>query len=91
MNHLVVQRLIDVAKKNNIPYQIAAIGRATSNDANVLQTHGGGVATGLVAIPNRYMHSAVEACSLDDVENGAELLSQFAQSIKADDDFTPRV
>lgn len=91
MNHLVVQRLIELANKHDIPYQVAAIGRATSNDANVLQLHGAGVATGLVAIPNRYMHSAVEACCLDDVENAAELLSRFAQSVTPDDDFTPRV
>ena len=91
MNHLVVHRLIEVAKKHEIPYQVAALGRAASNDANVLQLHGSGVATGLVAIPNRYMHSAVEVCSLEDIENAAELLSLFAQSIVAEDDFTPRV
>ena len=91
MNHLVVKRLIDLAQSHKLPYQIAAVGRATSNDANVLQLHGAGVATGLVAIPNRYMHSAVEVCSLDDVDNAAELLSLFALSISPSDDFTPRV
>lgn len=91
MNHLIVKRLIELATKHDLPYQVAAIGRAASNDANALQLHGAGVATGLVAIPNRYMHSAVEACSKDDVENAAELLSLFAQSITPDDDFTPRV
>jgi endoglucanase len=91
MNRLVVQRLIELAKQHEIPHQIAAIGRAASNDANVLQLHGPGVATGLVAIPNRYMHSAVETCSLEDIENGAELLALFAQTLSPDDDFTPRV
>jgi putative aminopeptidase FrvX len=90
MNPGVSQRLIDLAKQHGIPYQMAATGRATPNDANVLQIHGGGVATGLVAIPNRYMHSAVETISLDDIHHVAELLAQFALSLTSDCDFTPR-
>ena len=90
MNPGVSQRLVDLAKQHGIPYQLAATGRATPNDANVLQIHGGGVATGLVAIPNRYMHSAVETISLDDLHHVAELLAQFALSLTSDCDFTPR-
>lgn len=91
MNPAVVQRLVELAESHSIPYQLAAVGRATPNDANVLQVHGGGVATGLVAIPNRYMHSAVETISLDDIDHAAELLAGFAESLSASDDFTPRV
>ena len=80
INHKVAARLIELAESNSIPYQLAAVGRATPNDANVLQTHGAGVATGLVAIPNRYMHSAVEVTSLDDLDHVAELLSLFAKA-----------
>jgi endoglucanase len=47
------------------------------------------VATGLVAIPNRYMHSAVEMISLDDIDRAADLLAAFALSLSGDDDFTP--
>jgi len=90
MNPGVSQRLVDLAKQHGIPYQLAATGRATPNDANVLQIHGGGVATGLVAIPNRYMHSAVETISLDDIHHVAELLAQFALALTSDCDFTPR-
>lgn len=90
MNPIVVQRLIDLATQHRIPFQLAATGRATPNDANVLQIHGGGVATGLVAIPNRYMHSAVEVISLDDIDNVAELLARFTLSLTANCDFTPR-
>lgn len=91
MNRLVVRRLVELAEANKIPYQIAASGRATPNDANILQIHGRGVATGLVAIPNRYMHSAVETISLDDIDHAAELLALFAGSLSDADDFTPRV
>jgi putative aminopeptidase FrvX len=89
MNPAVVDRLISLAKENSIPYQIAAIGRATPNDANVLQIHGGGVATGLVAIPNRYMHSAVELISLKDIDHVAQLLAYFAASLTPHCDFVP--
>ena len=91
INAKVAERLIALAEKNEIPFQRAAIGRATPNDANVLQLHGAGVATGLVAIPNRYMHSAVEVISLDDIDNVAELLALFAMNLSDEDDFTPSV
>ncbi|TWU36703.1 putative aminopeptidase YsdC [Novipirellula aureliae] len=89
INAKVASRLIELAESHSIPYQLAAIGRATPNDANVLQLHGSGVATGLVAIPNRYMHSAVEVISLSDIDRIADLLSLFAQNLSSDDDFVP--
>ncbi len=89
MNPAVSERLVALAEQHSIPYQMAASGRATPNDANVLQIHGGGVATGLVAIPNRYMHSAVETICLDDLDHVAELLARFALTLTADCDFTP--
>jgi tetrahedral aminopeptidase len=89
INPRVAARLIELCEAHSIPHQLAAVGRATANDANVLQIHGGGVATGLVAIPNRYMHSAVEVCSLFDLDHVAELLSLFARSLSTSDDFTP--
>ncbi|MGV3486942.1 MAG: M42 family metallopeptidase [Planctomycetaceae bacterium] len=90
MNPAVVDRLISLAKQHSIPYQLAATGRATPNDANVLQIHGRGVATGVVAIPNRYMHSAVEAVSLGDIDHVAELLARFAVSLTPECDFIPK-
>lgn len=89
INRKVAARLIELCESESVPYQVAAIGRATPNDANALQIHGGGVATGLVAIPNRYMHSAVEVISLADMDNAAKLLALFAQKLSGDDDFTP--
>jgi len=47
------------------------------------------VATGLVSIPNRYMHSPVELVSLEDVNHAAELLARFLETLSPDDDFTP--
>ncbi len=89
MNRIVTQKLMDTAAAKDIPFQRSATGRATPNDANVMQINRAGVATGLVAIPNRYMHSAVEVISLDDIDRAANLLAEFALSLTADDDFTP--
>ncbi len=89
MNPGVVQRLRDISSAHQIPSQLAAIGRGASNDANALQVNRAGVATGLVSIANRYMHSAVETIALDDLDNAAELLAQFALAYTAEDDFTP--
>ncbi|MHB8899832.1 MAG: M20/M25/M40 family metallo-hydrolase, partial [Thermoguttaceae bacterium] len=89
MNLKVVARLLDVARQNEIGHQVAADGRATGTDANAIQVNRAGVATALVSIPNRYMHSPVEMISLDDIDRAAELLARFAETVTADDDFRP--
>jgi endoglucanase len=90
MNPVVTQRLIETAETRPVPFQLAAIGRATPNDANPLQISRSGVATGLVSIPNRYMHSPVETVSLDDLDAAADLLAAFVQGLEGTEDFTPR-
>ncbi|MEZ6121303.1 MAG: M42 family metallopeptidase [Pirellulaceae bacterium] len=89
MNPKVTRRLFDLSASKKIEIQRSAIGRATPNDANSLQINRAGSATGLVAIPNRYMHSAVEMISLEDIDRAADLLAKFAISFATDDDFTP--
>lgn len=90
MNPVVVERLIGSGQARSIPFQVAALGRGAPNDSNALQLTRAGVATGLIGIPNRYMHSAVETISLDDLNHAAELLAEFVNGIGSDDDFTPR-
>lgn len=89
MNPVVVERLIATAKAADITYQLAANGSATGTDANTMQINRAGVATGLVSIPNRYMHSPVELISLDDIDRAATLLAEFALSLDDDTDFRP--
>ncbi|HEX5442221.1 MAG TPA: M42 family metallopeptidase [Pirellulales bacterium] len=89
MNPRVVERLLETANFNEIPYQVAASGRATGTDANTIQTSRGGVATGLVSIPNRYMHSPVEMISLDDLDRAADLLAAFALGLNGNESFVP--
>ncbi len=89
MNPRVVQQLIEVADANEIPYQLAAAGKPPGTDANAIQISRSGVATGLVSIPNRYMHSPVEIVSLDDMDQAADLLARFAENLTPGADFTP--
>ena len=68
---------------------VAASGQGTGTDANVIQLSRGGVATGLVSIPLRYMHNPCELLALDDLDNTVALLTAFIESVKPDDDWTP--
>ena len=89
MNPVVVEKLLETAAVGEIPPQVAASGRATGTDANTMQTSRGGVATGLVSIPNRYMHTPVEMISLDDIDRAADLLAEFALRLAGDEKFIP--
>lgn len=61
----------------DIPVQYEAIARPTGTDANVIQLSSGGVKTGLISIPCRYMHTPYEMVSIDDARDAANLLGQF--------------
>ena len=89
INPRVFDMLVDRAATADIAYQLSAHGRGTGTDANAIQISRAGVATGLVSIPNRYMHSAVEMVSLDDLERCADLLAGFLTGLTGDEDFTP--
>ena len=90
MNPVVVERLREAADYGDIPCQWAASGRGTGTDANVIQLTRAGVAAGLVSVPNRYMHSAVETIALADLDASADLLATFAHKLTTDVDFIPR-
>lgn len=87
MNPKVFERLVECAEALGISYQINAESRPTGTDARVLQTTRGGVATGLIGIPLRYMHTPSEVADLEDIENSVRLLESFALSLKNSDDF----
>lgn len=89
-NPIVVQRLMEAARAEDIPFQVLAFPRGTGTDANAIQLTRGGVATGLIGIPLRYMHTPSEVVSLADVENTARLLAAFAERVEKDADFRPQ-
>lgn len=90
VNGGVFDRLVAVAEREKIPYSVEAAPRFTSTDADHIFTAHRGVATGLVSVPLRYMHSPNELVHLEDIDRAARLLAGFARSLKAGDDFIPR-
>jgi endoglucanase len=73
--------LVATAKERKIPYQIEPAPRGTGTDANAIQLSRSGVATGLVSVPNRYMHSPCEVVHLGDLENIAKLIASTVEKI----------
>src|SRR5690606_29229945 len=90
INPIVGEGIIRTAKKANIPYQPLAAPRGTGTDANAMQLSRGGVATALIGVPNRYMHTPVELVSLIDVENASKLIAEWISSLKPNTSFIPR-
>ena len=78
------------ADKEKISLQHTATPRATGTDANVMQISRGGVATALVKIPLRYMHTPVETISLGDLEGAARLIVAALHSIVSREEFVPQ-
>ncbi len=89
VNPVMHEQLKAISQEREIPAQIAGISRPAGNDANAMQINQGGMATAIVAIPNRYMHSPVEVISLDDLHNAARLIAEFCLSLTPESDFTP--
>jgi putative aminopeptidase FrvX len=89
INPHVCERLAATAKAHEIPMQPRGVPRATGTDANAIQLARDGVATGLVGIPNRYMHSPVEVISLEDLDRAARLLAEFCLSVTPEMEWVP--
>jgi hypothetical protein len=87
---LVFERLVEVADAAGIPYSIIASPRHTSTDADAIYLSRAGVATGLVSVPNRYMHSPNEIVSLRDLDHAAALIAAFVEQLEGDADFVAR-
>jgi len=89
INPHVLERLQQAAKSIDITVQVRGAPRATGTDANAIQLIREGVATGLIGIPNRYMHSPVEVVSLEDLDRAARLLAEFCANVTPQSDWTP--
>jgi endoglucanase len=90
VNPAVFELLAETAEREKIPYQLQAAPRDTGTDADAIATAHRGVATGLVSVPNRYMHSPNEMVDVGDLERAAALLAAFTRRVTPAVDFTPR-
>ena len=77
------------ARAKAIPYQMETYMGYTHTDADKIHFTGTGVATTLVSLPLRYMHSPSEVCHLDDIENTIQLLAELLCTIREDTDLDP--
>ena len=89
VNPEVFKGLRDAGKKLGITTPVQASGLRTGTDADNIIRSGANIATGLISIPNRYMHSPSEMVSLTDLENAAQVIAEFVRTITPESDFRP--
>jgi len=87
---VVFERLARVAEEEGIDHTIQAAPSRTRTDADGIHIARSGVPTGLISVPNRYMHSPNEIVSTGDLHRTARLIAAFIRSLERDADFTPR-
>ena len=76
----VVDKLLSVAKENNIPHQCEILTYG-GTDTSAIQMTGSGAMVGALSIPSRYIHSGVETCDLADAEACVKLAARFIETI----------
>jgi putative aminopeptidase FrvX len=88
-NHAVFELIRAAAREEDIPFQTTVMPGTSPTDARALQVNRGGMATGLLEIPLRYMHTPCEVLSLADVESCARLMAAYCRTITPDSNFAP--
>jgi tetrahedral aminopeptidase len=81
LSRYVTSMLFSLAKERSIPYQTEVMGGETGTNADSVSISRGGVATGLVSVPLRYMHTASETVVMEDIENTARLMAAAVERI----------
>lgn len=83
----VLKMIINTAEKKKIPFQRQAVSRSTGTDTDSFAYSAEGVASGLISLPLKYMHTTVEMVHMDDVENVIRLIYEVVLQVKAGQDF----
>lgn len=89
-NPMVFEKLAAIAERENIPFTITAAPKWTSTDADGIFLSRAGVATAVLSVPNRYMHSPNEMIDIADLEATARLIAAFCSDLESDEDFIYR-
>lgn len=77
LDKTISKKLVDVADRNNIPYQCEIMAGRTGTNADVISVNGCGVKSALISIPEKYMHQAVEVVDLDDIKAVSDLIVAY--------------
>lgn len=91
INPLVFDRLVAAAEAEGIDYQLEAEPSVTGTDARSIQIAQGGIPTGLISIPLRYMHTPSEIIDLRDLEGAIKLITRFVMDLQDDSTFIPGI
>ncbi len=86
---VVFEMLLECAEREKIPYSIQAAPHDTGTDADAIYNALRGIPTGLVSVPNRYMHSPNEMVAMEDLDRAARLLAAFARRLDPKVNFIP--
>ncbi|MCK5347036.1 MAG: M20/M25/M40 family metallo-hydrolase, partial [Candidatus Heimdallarchaeota archaeon] len=89
INPRLFKLFVDTAKELEMPIQLKAAPGPTGTDARIIQMTRSGVATGLIGIPNRYMHTMSEVVHLDDLDAIVRLLVAVIKKITKEMSFIP--
>jgi putative aminopeptidase FrvX len=87
VHNLLRERIIETAEEKKIPFQRLASSRYTGTDTDAFAYSNGGVASALISLPLRYMHTTVEMVHRDDVENVIKLIYETLLNIKTGESF----
>jgi len=90
VSSVVFDLLVECAVQEKLPYTVQAAPRDTGTDADAIYNALRGIPTGLVSVPNRYMHSPNEMVAIEDLDRAAALLAAFARRLEPSTDFIPR-
>ena len=90
MNPVITERLTSAAKKARVGVQMIGVPGRSGTDAWAMQLVRGGVASSLVSVPLRYMHTPIEVLDMRDLEAAAKVLATFCADLSPDTDFVPR-
>jgi len=90
VSEVVFEMLVETAEIEKIPFSIEAASRDTHTDAEAIFNAHRGVATALVSVPNRYMHSPNEMVDLEDLDRTARLLAAFARKLAPETNLVPQ-
>jgi len=88
IHHILRERIIEAAEENEIPFQRHASSRYTGTDTDAFAYSNGGVASALISLPLRYMHTTVETVHKEDVANVIRLIYHSVQKINARESFS---
>jgi putative aminopeptidase FrvX len=92
VNHpVVIERLAAIAKKKKISYQPGTDSRWSGTDADAIFLQRGGIPCAALGVPNRYMHTPIEAIHLGDLVTLAEWLAAFALDLKTGERFKVKI